>query len=478
MNGEPDIRIPRPLAWLFSILFMVLLLIPALCRWLRVDYETPPRQVLQLALLYGLHEGNRQTVIGRNGWLYFRPEIDALTGYGPTAREPDSVAKDPNRAPWTPPKGVILEFARQLRESGVELILVPIPSKAMILPEHLTGKKLDHPLTHPNAEAFFIELRANQIKVIDPAPLFMKLKEDGHDVFLKWDTHWTPQTMEETALLVAEHLRNRPWFESAPGTFRLERSTVQAPGDLLKNLSFPEELETVATRQVLDLETSAPVNIHDPESPIVLLGDSFTNIYSAPTLGWGEHAGFAEHLSRYLNLTLDTIAQNGQGSTGVRETLARRPEALKGKRAVVWAIAARDLMLAESVARETGVEWRRVEFNAVVPVPEGAVVMEAEVIAASAVPADPRNSPYPSTIMTVKYRVIQVRQGSFSAPEVLVLHWGYRDYKLSAESQLKPGDRRVLTLVPYLSKPELFPENKTNTLQEDEMVMYWAETVE
>src|SRR5438105_4227537 len=36
------------------------------------------------------------------------------------------------------------------------------------------------------------------------------------------------------------------------------------------------------------------------ESDILLLGDSFSNIFSLDALGWGESAGLAEHLSRAL----------------------------------------------------------------------------------------------------------------------------------------------------------------------------------
>ena len=42
-----------------------------------------------------LREGNRKTVVGTDGWLIYRPAIDALTGLGPLREEPKSVADDP-----------------------------------------------------------------------------------------------------------------------------------------------------------------------------------------------------------------------------------------------------------------------------------------------------------------------------------------------------------------------------------------------
>ena len=65
--------------------------------------EPPRRAVARSVLTETLREGNRKTVIGNDGWLFFKPAIDGLTGYGPLKSEPDTVAKDPRREPWSGP---------------------------------------------------------------------------------------------------------------------------------------------------------------------------------------------------------------------------------------------------------------------------------------------------------------------------------------------------------------------------------------
>ena len=59
------------------------------------------------------------------------------------------------------------------------------------------------------------------------------------------------------------------------------------------------------------------------DSDVLLLGDSFTNIYSDAAMGWGESAGFAEHLSLALGRPLDVLAENGGGAAALRLSLAR-----------------------------------------------------------------------------------------------------------------------------------------------------------
>jgi alginate O-acetyltransferase complex protein AlgJ len=87
------------------------------------------------------------------------------------------------------------------------------------------------------------------------------------------------------------------------------------------------------------------------ESEILLLGDSFSNIYSLAAMGWGESAGLAEQISYNLNRPLDCILQNSDGAFATRETLsrelARGRDRLAGKKVVIWEFAERELMFGD-----------------------------------------------------------------------------------------------------------------------------------
>ena len=73
-------------------------------------------------------------------------------------------------------------------------------------------------------------------------------------------------------------------------------------------------------------------------APVLLLGDSFSAVFSQPDLGWGSGAGFAERLSFQLGLPVDRIVRNAGGASATRQALAdelgRDPGRLDGVRVV------------------------------------------------------------------------------------------------------------------------------------------------
>ncbi|MDB6071444.1 MAG: hypothetical protein JWL81_2615, partial [Verrucomicrobiales bacterium] len=135
----------------------------------RLDFTKAPRQWSQQVVTAILQRGNDRTFPGRDGWLFYRPELQALTGYGPVVPEPHSVSRDPALLDWAPPLEPIRDFAASLKERGVALWLVPAPMKPSIYPEKLSGVISQGPVRHRDA-AKFHELLANTgLRVVDPA---------------------------------------------------------------------------------------------------------------------------------------------------------------------------------------------------------------------------------------------------------------------------------------------------------------------
>ena len=98
----------------------------------------------------------------------------------------------------------------------------------------------------------------------------------------------------------------------------------------------------------------------DPAAEVLLLGDSFTNVYSDPALGWGRGAGLAEQLAYELARPVDKLALNAGGAHATREALARAlasgRTSLAGKRVVIYQFAARELSTGDWRAVDLG-EW-------------------------------------------------------------------------------------------------------------------------
>ena len=455
----------------------------------KARFTGPPRQFVQGVLSGTFREGNRKTYIGRDGWLYLKPALDAMTGYGPISPEPDSVAKDPNRAPWGAPLGAIGNFAGQLEELGVDLLLVPIPVKPMIYPEHISGQGAGQPLQHRDAAEFYRRIGAlANVRVLDLSQEFWTAK-GGTQIFLKQDTHWTPDGMQVTASKIADSL---------PPEWKGEQRRVAGPpvevasvGDLVEKLELPRGglewflRESVTVQPVADFTP-------DPTADITLLGDSFTNIYSMESLGWGEGAGLAEHLSHLLGKPIDVIAKNGQASTGVREELAKRgKEHLRKKKVIIWAIAARDLFLSETTARENDVSWGDVTIPdipdtakkpASAPAPTEALQITGTLIMKSAI-KDPNSVTYKNAIFLCEYQVDEVVDGDYDGQTILVKDWAFRDKELTRASLRKLGDKVPLKLVPFDTKTKLQSEQEFNDIDTEDidkltMLNYWSEPVD
>ena len=102
----------------------------------------------------------------------------------------------------------------------------------------------------------------------------------------------------------------------------------------------PEEINCV---QVTRREDGLPYR-DDPRSEVLVLGDSFLRIYERDEPG---AAGLVAHLARELEQPLASIVSDGGAATRVRQELRRHPEALRGKKVVIWEFAERDIGLAE-----------------------------------------------------------------------------------------------------------------------------------
>ena len=316
-------------------------------------HALPPVQYL---LTEHLRVGNEQVVLGSRGWLYFRPALDYLTGPGflDPARLARAASAGEGRQPQPDPLPAIADFGAQLAEQGIGLVVVVTPVKAALHPEGLEPALAgaDLPLENPSFGRFLERLAEMEIPAYAPGPrLAEALRERGWPQFLRTDTHWTTHAMENAAEGLAGFLvRHVALAERRPVAYERHQAWVEGSGDLVALLKLPRgarpfPAERVLTRPVVGPEGEpwAP----DPHADVLLLGDSFTNIYSLGTLGWGDAAGLAEQLSHVLDRPVDRLVQNDEGAFATRAMLARvamtDPERLARTRVVVWQFAAREL---------------------------------------------------------------------------------------------------------------------------------------
>ena len=338
----------------------------------------PPLRWLDVVVLGAATE---QVMPGRGDWLFLADGVDSLTG--PPfleARRLDRRRRGGSALaapPHPDPVAALTDFAGQLAARGIRLLVVPAPTKAAIHPDRLSRAvpATAAPLANPSFGEFRARLEAAGIALFDPAPLLAAAaRESGEPQFLERDSHWRPEAVDRVARELArevERLAPRQVGGAMP-TYPRRPSEAASDGDLVRPLGLPSWQRRYRPQRV---ELSQVIR-HDgrlwaPErrADVLLLGDSFTNVYSQPGLGWGRGAGLAEQLSYHLGRPVDRIAVNAGGAHASRERLAQAMAAgvdgLAGRRLVVYEFAARELAVGD---------WRPVRLPAG---PEGSAV-EAE----------------------------------------------------------------------------------------------------
>lgn len=316
----------------------------------------PPAQWLQTAVL---RTGNEQVLLGRDRWLYFVPAVEHVTGPGfldpVTLRRRATGGESWQPRPSPDPVAAILALQRDLAARGIALVALPTPVKASLHPERLVPsiEPPAEPLANPSWDRFVETLEAAGIPVVDPAPLLLAdARTTGEPRFLATDTHWTPAAVERTAGLLAARLGAEGLLPpSSPSDFRaLPPEPVTGTGDLVRLLELPDPEKLYPPQTVEIRRVEAPGGrpwSPDPAAEILLLGDSYTNVFSQPALGWGEGAGLAEHLSRALSRPVDRIAVNAGGAHASRQRLydllAHDDPRLDPKTVVVYQFSVREL---------------------------------------------------------------------------------------------------------------------------------------
>jgi len=351
-----------------------------------------------------LGDGNRRALVGRSGpagkgdgarWLFYRPDVEHVIGRGFLEPEVlrDRLASTPSwRGALHPdPRPALRSFRRQLAARGIELLVVPTPVKPTIEPERLTGRPLPTaggpgralPLHNPSFEGFVHELEsgaaADRVAVFDPAPLLVdpipgqppaeaqpEAMADSADRYLRTDTHWTPEAMDRVARALAAEVTEQLGPPAEPVAYQRQPVSVAGVGDVAQMLRLPAAAALFPTQEVTTRLVTGPGGEPwrpEPGSEVLLLGDSFTNVFSQDALGWGRGSGLAEQLAYHLGRPVDRIAVNAGGAHTTREALARAlrddPGRLDGVRLVIYQFASRELSHGD---------WRPVELPArVVP---------------------------------------------------------------------------------------------------------------
>lgn len=302
------------------------------------------------------------SVAGKNGWLFFAPELRHIAAGKFWGAEAARVSQS-SFAANADPLPAIIDFKQQLDRAGIELLLVPVPPKAIVYPDMLWDKaaaKGAVPRLDVSHQAFYDQLNQSGLRVLDLTSELMASRSDAQGpTYCKQDTHWSGRATVLAARRIASTIANREWLQNkTKRSYTQQWKRVRIAGDLWPGPESGIVQETVPLRFV-----GSPVNVKpgsrtqtakatlqpiatDRNSPVLLLGDSHTLVFHEGGDMHAKGAGLPDQLALELGFPVDLIGVRGSGATPARTTLMRRartnPNYLKGKKLVIWCFSARE----------------------------------------------------------------------------------------------------------------------------------------
>jgi hypothetical protein len=179
-------------------------------------FQQQLRPLLQWFLFVTLQDTGAKGVLGRDRWLFFRPDLRYLV-------EPDRLEGEVSDSKWVPPpdrythresvERAILRFRDQLKQRGITLLVMPVPGKPSVYPDQVTAREAGRERLFRSPTSELLEgLQRQGVATVDLFAAFREARESAGQgpitapLYLAHDTHWTPLGAQIAARAVASKL--------------------------------------------------------------------------------------------------------------------------------------------------------------------------------------------------------------------------------------------------------------------------------
>ncbi len=237
----------------------------------QLDQKLPERSTLIASansLSYLLfRSGGDQVRVGRDGWLFLTEELR----FYPDAKNNLAARAD-----------LLGAASSALERDGVKLVIVLVPDKARIYPEHLIGGLPDYNRTR--YQDALSALQARGVNVVDLLkPLTLAAAKD--EVYYRTDTHWNQNGAQVAAEAIATEVhRLNVDLDTTAFTTEKNGAETERPGDLIRMMGLedvpnflrplPDRERLLTTRQT-SVDNSGGL-FGDASVPVVLTGTSYS----------------------------------------------------------------------------------------------------------------------------------------------------------------------------------------------------------
>lgn len=277
------------------------------------------------AVQYGIFKsGGRKVVVGKDDWLFTTEEFERL-----------KKADEAEKRLLT----LIEKVNAHLQSHDVKLAVVLVPAKARIYPEYLGRHRLPE-----ERQAIYPRIRDAIAGMGIPAPDIAALyldKKAQSPLYLRLDTHWTPEGSALAADALAETVGEKILKEiGRPGSFKMEASPSETvEGDLEKYIKTGVFSPLLAPeRDVISRSRTEKASggagggdlFGEEVVPVTLVGTSYSAI---------EKWDFEGALKMALQADVLNLADEGQGPLEPMAKFLTATDLEKsGVKLVVWEI--------------------------------------------------------------------------------------------------------------------------------------------
>lgn len=260
----------------------------------RLPYRMISTDLIGAARYMVFSEGRKGVVVGQDGWLFSSEEY----------RVADNETKRLEEA-----ANMIASVRDQLATQGTDLLVLPLPAKADIYREYTAYPSLTDQMAERYA-AFRSALSARGINTVDARASLLAAKT-GNQMFLKGDTHWTPQGARAVAAGTAEALG--PVTEAMPFSIS-ETKTLPIEGDLTKFIVSPQyaSFVSLAPEHITVLNASSQA-FEAPQAVDIFGGSSIEVALVGTSYSANENWSFAPSLMAEIGADVVNFAEEGHG---------------------------------------------------------------------------------------------------------------------------------------------------------------------
>jgi alginate O-acetyltransferase complex protein AlgJ len=235
---------------------------------------------------------------------------------------------------------IAIGLTQWCRAQGIDLILVPVPTKPEVYPEKLVAQKELVPAdlnVIPHLRRKLLELLNHDVEVIDLYPVFMRARKESSELlYMTADTHWRERPQRLAAAEIAARLNRYPWVAQALKRPRLYQEVVR---DFKEPDSFADYISDEARAQVAkylagafhDVVAVPPGNasVVSDSSPLLITGDSYVD-FAYPLSGC-----LVGHVARLINQPVST-SQTAGNLVATFQDIFRDPDVLQHKKVIIW----------------------------------------------------------------------------------------------------------------------------------------------